>query len=226
MVSTINLGSQCFWETQRRLVSLNSFHAALDKYRSHPAYSSVNMYGNIQHFIFCCLSIFSASHTDAHIWLYRGEDWSEMALGKRFKSGSSWLWEGVFESVIETHPCTHKWLQNTAVIRCIIATCRKEPGESRGLSELTSRALYHCSVKKWDDFLLDFERRRDRKREREVWEGKVKARWLQIDSLKRKLQVQYKITSFNSICDLIENNSNYNNCTCNRSLRGKEKNYY
>lgn len=155
------------------------------------------MYGNIQYLsIFCCISIFFASHTDAHIWLYTGEDWSEMPLGKRF---TEW----------HQHIHAHKWLQNTAVIRCIIATCRKEPGESRGLSELTSRALYHCSVKKCDGFFLDFERRRDRMRD----EGKVKLRWQmkrrQKDSkstvLKWILQVKYKLTYINSICDMIEN---------------------
>ncbi len=125
-------------------------------------------YYTVQHTVlvnFCCISIFSASHTDTYTHVKTGERHLRHTQNGSCPPLTECVWKCYWNTSMHTR------LQNTAVIRCIIATCRKELGECRGLTELTSRALYHCSVKKCDAFLLDFERGRDRKRdiERERW---------------------------------------------------------
>lgn len=112
-----------------------------------------------------------------HWYIHTCEDWRETP--QTYTEWQQSFINRVHLKVLLKHIHAHTRLQKTAVIRCIIATCRKELGECRGLTELTSRAMYHCSVKKCDAFLLDFERGRDRKRdiEREREMRNVKARW-------------------------------------------------
>lgn len=137
-----------------------------------------------------CFPIYFPLHTLIHTSGYTRME--RDTPHKRLTKQQPSTFNKVFSKELYKRMHANTWLQNTAVIRCIIATCRKELGECRGLTELTSRALYHCSVKKFDAFFLDFEWHRETQREmRDVkasrWEqqvGRQKKKKL-IDSLKR-----------------------------------------
>lgn len=130
--------------------------------------------------------------------------------------------------VAPTHPCTQMTPEHSShsMHHCYLP--ERAGGKQRAIRAHITRSVPLLCEEVWWLFLRLWKTQRQKER----WgESKVKmtdeqqAERLQIGNLrvlKWILQVKYKLTSINTICDMIENNSNYYySSTCNRSLWGK-----